>query len=381
MTRLSFLAGLLAFFGAFGVASAQTDTYKTRFGTLTLITETGPEYPGGGIVYGDYGDKGTIYGHFIVDKKALSGYYHNGAEAGKFLFISHEQGDFTRLKSFTGTYGPGESDNAATLDEGFHWYGEKTGSQALGQISTAVWSGKWQTNFGDIILYQKGNQVTGKYREKDRIETTYHPATGLLKGTFTNDGRTGYLEFRFEGHTFAGRWGWNSQMNEGRWEGSKSVRSNASGLTQGTGTAQNQSLQKYRIRLMKLSDSRDIYGFFGFQVYRQSAGKSEEIKSIGNKQPYIFNTTEDHAFSREHTTFPDNPEYYRDFLISEAELNNREISIEIKVFSHLKERITFKANTDFGYSSSPVELKKIIPGKPLTFGTRSRSFTFIVEKI
>ncbi|WP_422860559.1 hypothetical protein ACOKFD_06900 [Flagellimonas sp. S174] len=86
------------------------------------------------------------------------------------------------------------------------------------------WTGEWDTNFGKLVLDQKGSRVTGTYRNLGTINGYYSSSTGKLKGTFTNKGNKGSFEFTLTScEAFNGKWGWGTALNKGRWSG-KCVR-------------------------------------------------------------------------------------------------------------------------------------------------------------
>jgi hypothetical protein len=199
-------------------------TYSTNWGDLKVVCETGFEYPGGGIFYGDYKQTGTIVGYFGNNAKEIEGDFHNGADPGKFFFSATP--NFIQGPSkFFGNWGY-QTNNKYSQKSGEKWDGTKKNNSFPTDLKTNVWSGKWNTNHGYLILQQVGNKVTGKYKTVGDVNATYNPQTQKLAGTFTNGGRTGYLELNFEGNSFKGKWGWTAAMTEGKWDGTKHLKTN-----------------------------------------------------------------------------------------------------------------------------------------------------------
>ncbi len=84
------------------------------------------------------------------------------------------------------------------------------------------WAGEWDTNFGKLVLTQKGSKVSGTYKNVGKIDAFYNKLTGKLKGTFTNNGKKGSFEFTFTScEGFSGKWGWGTSMDKGRWTGKR----------------------------------------------------------------------------------------------------------------------------------------------------------------
>ncbi len=211
-----------------GKANAQSvqpyGTYSTTWGDIRVVTETGFEYPGGGIFYGDFKDRGTIVGYFGNNAKEIEGDFHNGADPGKFFFSASPNFNNSPSKFF-GNWGY-QSNKKFSQKSSDKWDGTKKNNTFPNDLKNNVWSGKWNTNHGYLILQQVGNKVSGKYKDVGNINATYNSSTQKLTGTFTNGGKTGYIEFNFEGNSFNGKWGWSTAMTEGKWEGTKHLKTN-----------------------------------------------------------------------------------------------------------------------------------------------------------
>lgn len=85
------------------------------------------------------------------------------------------------------------------------------------------WTGEWNTNFGKLVLTQKGSRVTGTYSNLGKIDAYYDRFKRTLKGTFTNKGKKGSFEFKFECEKFTGKWGWGDKLDRGSWTGKRIV--------------------------------------------------------------------------------------------------------------------------------------------------------------
>ena len=226
MKKLILIFALVFSFNS-NAQSFSDGVYNTNYGTINLTFEQGFEYPNGGIVYGDYKGIGTITGSTANVGKEIVGNFHNGAAEGKFIFFSPsgKQHFFdSGITSFNGNWGYGTDNKYSTNPDHIWKATSKTAGKDAIKNVTNVWSGKWNTTQGYIILQQVGNKVTGKYHDVGTIEATYNASTKKLTGTFTNKGQKGHLEFTFEGNSFKGKWGWTTAMTEGNWDGTKNVK-------------------------------------------------------------------------------------------------------------------------------------------------------------
>ena len=371
---------LLCAIGAQSFAQSFSDgVYRT----INLTFEQGFEYPNGGIVYGDYKGIGTITGSTTNVGKEILGSFHNGAAEGKFIFFSPtgKQHFFdSGITSFNGNWGYG-TDNKYSTNPDYIWKvtNKTAGKDAIKNV-TNVWSGKWNTTQGYIILQQVGNKVTGKYHDVGTIEATYNASTKKLTGTFTNKGQKGHLEFTFEGNSFKGKWGWTTAMTGGNWNGEKHVKNNKVIATTSTSSnsstsansnqSQNNQKVKYRFHLAKLNAPLiatisnpllNLYGFSGIRVYRVTASGREEVKSFGNKSHTFFDRTEDNAFpeNRESVSLPETPANYRDFEFLSSDINNNTVDIEVEFWHHLKGKRP-GINADYGKTRQTLTMEQII---------------------
>jgi hypothetical protein len=343
---------LLVFLSVKVFAQSSTDgIYNTTFGTISLTFETGYEYPNAGIVYGDYKDNGTLTGSTQNNAVELQGNFHNGAAEGKFIFLcpGNKTSFFDQgITSFNGFWGYG-TDNKYSDNPNYKWnvLSKISGRETI-KNSTNVWSGKWNTTDGNLILQQVGNKVTGTYKGIGTIDAVYSKQTRKLKGKFKNTStqQTGFFEFIFNGNSFTGKWGWTAAMADGEWNGTKHVKnnkelpklsSNTTAPPANTSTTSNQvvtNLKKandvtYECQLDYLRGgySQDIYGIGWIRLYimNKNTGKMDMVK------PHLFNYLD---------------KYGRVFEIP------KEKAVDNAIKSLMPAPIRFKFNpNDYGYNS------------------------------
>lgn len=393
---------LLWAIGAQTFAQSFSDgVYSTNFGTINLTFEQGFEYPNGGIVYGDYKGIGTITGSTTNVGKEIVGSFHNGAAEGKFIFFSPtgKQHFFdSGITSFNGNWGY-ETDNKYSTNPDHIWKAtsKTAGKDAIKNV-TNVWSGKWNTTQGYIILQQVGNKVTGKYHDVGTIEATYNASTKKLTGTFTNKGQKGHLEFTFEGNSFKGKWGWTTAMTGGNWNGDKHVKNNkviattSSSTSSTTATSTNTGTTKFTVSSVNIETSNDnIYGFWGFKLFKVTASGRQQVQNFGNKPSDVFNQTENGSkvIKSKSYTFPNSPEFFREFIIPNADLTNSSIKYELEVYVHAKNK-RVGTNIDYGMKKEIYRLDTIEYNKNIKipfsadgttiFSSGIGSYTFKITK-
>lgn len=407
--RKLFLAFVLC---AIGTANSQSFTdgiFTTTFGNITWTAESGSDYPNGGIVYGDYKDKGTITGSFDNNGKEVIGSFHNGAAEGKFIFMSPFGADnffSSGIKTFAGNWGYNTNNKYSQNPEHEWKVTSKTAQKDAIKNVTNVWSGKWNTTDGAMYLLQVGNKITGTYKGVGTVEATYDPSTRLLKGTFTNNSfnKTGYIEFFFEGNTFKGKWGWTTAMTEGNWDGTKHIKNNKEfpkaatpsqttaatsqnasandqkntnkdednaiksirqGLRSNPNVSSNKTIKVSLLKIIRGSNFNlrleELYGFAGIEVYKITNSGSTLIKSFGDKDQYFFNTTESNVFPRNLLgihSFSNQPNYSREFQISATDWNNPNVRFEVRLWHHIKGKI-YGPNRDYEKYSETYNLNSI----------------------
>lgn len=357
-------------------------TYQTQYGPVKLVYEDG-------MYYGDYAGGGTViaFEHYHQSFE-LHGLFFNGNARGKFIWSFSTNGNLN-VQGFMGYYA---YDNTTTLADirkkgnsyrsdfqttkaEYSWSGKRTSTAKVTDLQTAVWNGKWPSNFGELTLEQVGNQVTGKYSTLGDIKGTYDKTGKKLKGTFTNKGRTGYMEWTFEGNSFTGKWGWDSRMGEDKpWTSTKTVKSNKAVPKPAAAPASTAvpagATKKIKVHIgsiiaQDISHVRDpeLYGFAGVKLYRVTSSGREEIKSFGNKPANFFDRTENNPFPQDkryayRVDFAASPEYVREFTINAQDLNNPNVDIEIEIWHHIKGKV-IGPNADMGYHKEVMNIEQI----------------------
>ncbi len=368
MKKLILIFALVFSFNS-NAQSFSDGVYNTNYGTINLTFEQGFEYPNGGIVYGDYKGIGTITGSTANVGKEIVGNFHNGAAEGKFIFFSPsgKQHFFdSGITSFNGNWGYG-TDNKYSTNPDYIWKvtSKAGGSDAVKNV-TNVWSGKWNTTQGYIILQQVGNKVTGKYHDVGNIDATYNPSTKKLTGTFTNNGKKGYLEYSFEGNSFKGKWGWTTALSGGNWDGTKHVKNNKVIVTSTTSTnalttQSNTATTKYIVSAISiLTGESNIYGFWGFKLFKVTQDGRVQVPNFGNKSSDVYNETENSSkiIKSSSYNFPNSPEFFREFIIPNSDINNPNIKYELEVYVHAKNKV-LGTNTNYGYQKQIYRLDNI----------------------
>jgi hypothetical protein len=105
----------------------------------------------------------------------------------------------------------------------------------------------------------------------------------------------------------------------------------------------------------------DLYGFVGIELFRVTSSGSKLLKSFADRNKYFFNKTEDTPFATNFLGicfFPNQPNYIREFQISEADWNNPDVKFEIRFWHHIKGKI-YGPNRDYGKFSEVINLKTV----------------------
>jgi hypothetical protein len=106
-------------------------------------------------------DNGTLTGSTQNNAVELQGNFHNGAAEGKFIFLcpGNKTSFFDQgITSFNGFWGYG-TDNKYSDNPNYKWnvLSKISGRETI-KNSTNVWSGKWNTTDGNLILQQVGTK-------------------------------------------------------------------------------------------------------------------------------------------------------------------------------------------------------------------------------
>ncbi len=126
-----------------------------------------------------------------------------------------------------------------------------------------------------------------------------------------------------------------------------------------------------------------MYGFVGIQVFKVTANKTQLLKSFGDKSQYFFNTTEDKAFPYTGDVIyhmPDSPTNIREFLIPTSDWNNPNIKYEVRMWHHLKGKIT-GSNLDYSKYSQTYDLKKLIQNEDSFIVRKTTKSSYVILKI
>jgi hypothetical protein len=353
-------------------------TYNTQFGTVTLVEENG-------LVYGDYGNNGTIVAVTFHD--CLYGVFHNGANKGKFYWQKKGGGNLAESLSLDEVTGHYAYDNDIEIDviknnstffkpdfpnkiDKMKWWAKRTDKQQPTNLKNALFNGKWKSQYGVLELNQVGNRVKGKYGTVGKIDATYNASTKKLEGSFTNGNQTGYLSLdaKIGGNSFSGKWGWTKEMGEAdAWTWLKSLKTNAIQTSNRTNTNDvpppsnpvNEKKVRVTVAAKQLISGGDIYGFWGFKLFKVTQSGRVQVQSFGNKGSDIYNETENSSklIRSKNYFFPDTPDNRREFLLDKNDVDNPEIEFEVEAYIHAKGK-RLGSNPDFGKQKSVYSLRK-----------------------
>ncbi|NHN24275.1 hypothetical protein FIA58_001190 [Flavobacterium jejuense] len=362
---------------------AQVDgTYSTNFGIVKLIQEDS-------IVYGDYGERGTVVGKFIVDKFNGQGYL-----VGTFAHGDNKWGSFKWSfvsNTFSGKWGWNSSLS------GGNWNGEIIYDKPSTTMKSAIWSGIWETDFGKIVLEQTGNKVKGKYRNLGYIEATV--VGDKLIGTFTNNGSKGNFEFTMECNAFKGKWSWNNSLKD-KWNGTKATKSNLCDDSPYGGLYRIKviDMQTTCIGRSQLASTIQLYGAIGIRIYGKSKSGTIDIPSIKNYPARIWDYSggsdtfdvKQNAGTRYNDVFGDAIFYLgkkainkERFYLIKGELANQELQVNVQC--NLKEEKNLRQDINFGFHQRAILIKDVKMGKPNYFiivnGDNTFRITYIVDKL
>jgi hypothetical protein len=193
-----------------------TGTWDTEWGNMTLTqngnTITGNyDYEGGKI-------QGTVNGNTATGTWSESPSHQPPYDAGDFVFTLT-----SNCKTFNGYWRFGSCD----------WEGDIRGARediTPTPVTTGIWAGNWDSNWGDMALTQNGNQVTGSYtHDSGQIVGTISGNT--LSGTWSespsytppNDAGDFIFTLSADGQSFTGDWRYDStgSWESGGWTGNK----------------------------------------------------------------------------------------------------------------------------------------------------------------
>jgi len=109
-------------------------------------------------------------------------------------------------------------------------------------------TGRWDTDFGELRLHQIKDYVIGDYADKGVILAKIEG--NCLRGVFTNDERNGIISFSLKSDdTFEGSWGWHGEEADNIWKGRRTSE-NVNTLT---------NLGRNNDKIRTKNDDRDVY--------------------------------------------------------------------------------------------------------------------------
>lgn len=368
--------------------NAQWDgTYNTKFGVVKLVQEAGNSYNNfEQTVYGDYGQNGTMIGKVLDRGREIRGTFHNGSQSGSFIWRKVGVENPINIKNIAGYWGYGTQTNDYSNNEDHKWNGEQTISIRPNDLNNAIWSGRWNTNFGELMFEQVGTIVTGKYYYNSKvsnIDANYNKFSKILVGSYVENGKTVYFQFNLneDANSYVGKWGMTSVMNDPRpWNGTKAIKSNAvarnnaansnnSTVSQNIINNNTQS-QTNNSGKTKLTVSFDriktdlgtdaFYGIWGIKVFRLTNNTRTIVSSFGNKSDMVYNQTRNSSrvIIADDTNL--SLEHKREYILDNRDLENPNVKFEVEVVIDPKSK-SHKESEDvhYGRKKAVFEIDKL----------------------
>lgn len=126
----------------------------------------------------------------------------------------------------------------------------------------AKYTGKWDTNFGQLKLYQVKDYVIGDYADNGVMLGNL--SGKCLSGVFTNGDQTGIFRFHLTGdNKFKGQWAWHGEKLSGKWKGTRTAETVSSF----------QNFDRDGKSIQKSENQRKVYD----GIYQSEYGKLELI--------------------------------------------------------------------------------------------------------
>lgn len=97
---------------------------------------------------------------------------------------------------------------------------ESNTTSNMGPTTVLNWTGTYETNFGQIILLQRGDYVVGTYSDRGTIRSI-RKSGRKLNVVFDNNGTLGYAYLEKTVLGFKGTWKWSTGVVQGDWNGKK----------------------------------------------------------------------------------------------------------------------------------------------------------------
>ncbi|MGB3471863.1 MAG: hypothetical protein WBA51_13660 [Erythrobacter sp.] len=248
MTQLLKRAGrisslIIAMYASTGIAHANwTGTWDSQHGDLRLLQD-------GERVYGDYAGRGYFEGRVSQDGNRLRGTFQYNTRRNRNGYIefvrngdsfeggwswaddgpvSYTRGNWSGSLKTTSPptliYAVGRSEYWADFwnpkgGGAMNWAFEgvapaQNASFAFEpQYETVadIWTGTFDTNYGELRLIQQGRRVFGEYAKRGYFEGCTHAGGAIMRGTFqyySPRSKHGFIEFRTDGDGFEGTWTW-----------------------------------------------------------------------------------------------------------------------------------------------------------------------------
>ncbi|MEL7588953.1 MAG: hypothetical protein AAGU19_19735 [Prolixibacteraceae bacterium] len=191
-----------------------TGVFKTDFNELT-ITQNGSH------VTGTYKHQnGRIEG--TLSGRTITGMWYQSNGKGKFVFEF-----FADYSGFTGKWGYNDAEPNS------QWNGTRIGGvQPPPQGTVEVILGVYSSDFNELTMSRKGNQVTGTYKHRNgRVEGTLNGNT--VTGMWYQDNGKGRFIFEFNSDfsRFTGKWGYNDAEPNSQWNGTR-IAGSAVGMSE-----------------------------------------------------------------------------------------------------------------------------------------------------
>lgn len=236
-------AFVAAMYASTGIAHANwTGTWDSQHGELRLVQE-------GERVYGDYAKRGYFEGRVSQDGMRLRGTFQYNSRRNRNGYIefvrngdsfeggwswaddgpaSYSKGNWGGSLETTArpalTYAVGRDDYWADFwdrkgGSAMRWAFEGAApAQSASfefepqyQAFANVWTGTFDTNYGELRLIQQGRRVFGEYAKRGYFEGCTHDGGATMRGTFqyfSPRRNHGFIEFRVDGDGFEGTWAW-----------------------------------------------------------------------------------------------------------------------------------------------------------------------------
>lgn len=193
--------------------------WNSTFGEMKFI-EQGINLHQAVLVFGSYGESGTIIGVSIAGKLYGTFFDQKTQKGGKLSFTKEGTSDDAQF--FKGKWS--FTDKELELS----WNGTQLNNKKPISMNEAdryrSVEGQWSSNFGDLDLVQDEVFIKGTYSDKGKIFAIYNRTNQTLFGLFTNKQNFGLLDFSLteDKKEFTGNWSWQAQnWQQQKWTGTR----------------------------------------------------------------------------------------------------------------------------------------------------------------